>query len=412
METQDARELDFSGKFFLRINAIPRGIKLITWARTIYWFGWGFGETLIPIYILMFSASLTEAGLVNASFDVLFLVSVPFVGIITDAVSSKTLLIIGLCLYPFIGISYYLAGATGLILFIILARAINGISSSIYSVATDTYIRRVAQKGTVASAFGYIASLANFGWVVAAIAGVYLVRFVSIGELLLLITPFSLLAFIPLLRAPKDAAPPVARLDIASIGRPLVTFLKEIAAMQKGLNSVVFLMFILNVASVAATFFIPIDAYKNGASLSAVALLVVISALPTLSEFWLAEFIDGSKLKRKWSLFFSLAALPLLFVAAGLVTAFSGRILIALGIETAAILGSLALESYATVLSRRDRYGEISSVLEGAATLGDLAGPIAIGILTDAIGFTYMFAVAAALFCLIAIYYFKYPIER
>ena len=78
----------------------------------------------------------------------------------------------------------------------------------------------------------------------------------------------------------------------------------------------------------------------------------------------------------------------------------------------AAILGSLALQSYATVLSRRERYGEISSVLEGASTLGDLCGPIAIGILTDAAGFPAMFALSAGLFFLIALYFLKNPIER
>ena len=309
MQTQDARELDFSGSFLVRLKAIPHGVKLITWARTIYWFGWGFGETLLPVYILMFSASLTEAGLVNAGYDVMFLLSVPLVGIIADAVSAKMLLIIGLLLYPFIGISYYLAGGTGLILFIILGRATNGLSSSIYTIATDTYIRRTTPHSTVASAFGYIASMSNFGWAIAAVAGAYLVGFMPIGMLLLLILPFSLLAFIPLLRAPKDEVPVASQLSITSIGKPLVRFLKEIATMRKGLRGIVFLMFILDVASVAATFFIPIAAYKSGASLSAVAMLVVISALPSLSEFWLAEFIDGSRVKREWSLFFSLAAL-------------------------------------------------------------------------------------------------------
>lgn len=360
----------------------------------------------------MFSASLTEAGLVTASYDALFLLSLPLIGLLADAVSSKTLLIIGLLLYPFIGISYYLAGATGLILFIILGKAINGVSYCFDTVGTDTYIRRMSPKHAIASAFGYMASWANFGWAIAAIMGIYLVKFVSIGTLLFMVTPFSLLALIPLLKAKVDKPEVKNTINARNLLKPLLVFLKEIAALRKGLRSVVFLMFIFDIASVAATFFIPIDAYQSGASLSAVAFLVVLSASPSLTEFWLAEFIDGSKAKRRWALFAALAALPLLFVAAAMASAFSARVLIALGIEIAAILGSLALQSYATMLSRRDRYGEISSVLEGASTAGDLVGPIAIGLLTDIAGFPLMFALAAAVFFVIALYYLRHPIER
>jgi hypothetical protein len=88
--------------------------------------------------------------------------------------------------------------------------------------------------------------------------------------------------------------------------------------------------------------------------------------------------------------------LPPLFLAASFLTTFSARIVIALGIEIAAVLGSLALQSYATVLSRRERYGEISSVLEGASTIGDLT----------------MFALAAAVLVFVAVYFFRYPVER
>ena len=180
----------------------------------------------------------------------------------------------------------------------------------------------------------------------------------------------------------------------------------------RGLKGVVFLMFAFDVASIAATFFIPIEAYQSGASLPAVAGLMVVSALPSLAEFWLAEFIDGSKHKRSIALFCALASLPFFFALSVFMSGFLSRIVIALGIETAAIFGSLALESYATILSRRDRYGETASMLEGASTFGDLLAPVAIGIITDALGFPFMFAIAATAFSLIAIYFIRSPIER
>lgn len=411
MDRQDTF-LDFSGKFFPDLSAIPRGIKMVALARATRWFGWGFGEMLLPIFIVSFSASFTEAGLVSAAYDVVFLLSLPLVALFADAVSSKVLLMVGLLIYPFIGASYYLAGATGLVLFVILGRGLNGISYCLDTVGVDTYIRRVAPRGAVASAFGYMGSFANLGWLLAGVLGAWLVQFVPIHWLLFLITPFSLIALLPLLRAKRDLPPPAAQLNLRTLLTPVASFLKEVAVMRRGLKSVVALMFVLDVASVGATFFIPIAAYHNGASLSATALLVIISALPALSEFWLAKFIDGSAEKRHWSLFGSLASLPFLFAAAAVVSGFVAQVVIALGIEIAAILGSLALQSYATVLSRRDRYGEISSMLEGASTVGDLLGPVAIGLFADALGFGSSFALLALLLLGVAIYFLRHPIDR
>jgi MFS family permease len=407
-----ATELDFSGRFRLRLADVPPGVKRVAGARAVRWFGWGFGETLLPVFILMFTTSLTEAGLINSAYDFIFLVSLPFVGFLADAVSSKTLLIIGLLIYPFIGISYYLAGALGLVLFVILGKALNGLSYCLDTVATDTYIRRLSPRRAIASSFGYTASLANGSWLAAALIGAWLVRFVPLNELLLLVTPFSLLALIPFIGVKRDKPESKGKLGARALLAPLSRFLKEAAGLRRGLRHVVFLMFLFDFVSVASTFFIPIAAYKSGASLSAVAILCVLAAAPSLAEFWLAEFIDGSRAKRKNALIFALGALPFLFLAASLLTGFSARILIAFGIEVAAVFGSLALQSYATMLSRRERYGEISSMLEGASTLGDLSAPLAIGMLTDALGFGPMFALAAVLLLFVAFYFFRYPIER
>lgn len=410
MEPQD-RELDFSGTYTPRLKDIPREVRLMTYARAIRWIGWGFGESLLPIFILSFSTSVTETGLINSAYEISFLLALPLIGLLSDVISGRTLVIVALFIYPFISLSYWLGGLTGAVLFIIIAKTVNGVAYCMDSIGNDTYIRRMTPGRIVASAFGYMASVANLAWLLAALAGIYLVHYVSIGNLLLLVAPFSLLGFLPLIHAADDTPKTSSAPTVKSILKPLITFLKEIAALKKGLNHVVFLMFALDVAYITATFFIPIAAYKAGASLSGVALLAVIGSLPALFEFWLAEFIDGNQTKRAWALSLSLVALPVLFVCAAFTSTLLMRTLVAFGVETAAIFGGLALQSYATMLSRRERYGEISSVLEGAASFGYLVGPIALGLLADTVGFTYTFFVIAGIFLTIAFHFLKNPIE-
>lgn len=401
---------EFRRRVAEKISTVPEGVRMLGWTRATRWFGWGFGEPLLPLFILTFSQSLTEAGLLRSIYDIVFLATLPLAGMAADRFSGKHIIALGLLVYPFIGISYYLAGATGAVVFILLARGLNGFTYCLDCVGVDTYIRRVAPRNAIASSFGFMASLGQTGWLLAALIGAYAAQFVPIHVLLFLIVPFNMLAFIPFVRAPKDTPEPQLRPN-TSLFVPLTTLLQEFAAMKKGLYGVVFLMFALSAASVGAGFFIPIAAYKEGASLAAVALLATVSTVPYLLEFWLAELIDGSIRKRRIALSICLLALPFLFIAAGSTSSFGVSILIALGIQTACAFGILALQSYATVLSRRDRYGELSSVLEGATTFGDLLAPVAIGIFADAIGLPITFACMA--FCLagIALYFRARPIE-
>src|SRR3989344_2171452 len=94
----------------------PAGIKLITLATTIRWIGWGFVEGFLPVFLFSFADSYAETGAFQSIYELVFVLAVPFVGMIADKISSKTILVIGLLIYPFIGFSYYWAGVTGMAL--------------------------------------------------------------------------------------------------------------------------------------------------------------------------------------------------------------------------------------------------------------------------------------------------------
>ena len=389
--------LDLRGRDARRTSDVPADVRRVAWARAIRWFGWGFGETLLPIFILGFTTSLAQAGLISSAYDLVFLGSVIVVGSLADSFPGKSLIFLDLLLYPLIGVGYYFAGALGLVSLVILGRALNGLTYCLDTVGVDTYIRRFAKKESIATAFGYVASLANASWLTAALLGAYLVRLIPVYNLLFLITPFSLLAILPLSRAKRDR-PTGGRATLS-----LTRFVSELKAIDSGLRSAISLSFAFEFASVASTFFIPIAAYRGGAGLPGVALLCVISAVPSLFEFWLAQFIDGESEKRRRSLIVAVGSLPPLLFAAAFVTAWSARVVVALGIELAAVFGGLALQSYATAISRPARFGETSSVLEGASTLGDLAAPVIIGVVADARGLPITFALSAVLFLVVGL---------
>lgn len=81
------------------------------------------------------------------------------------------MLTISLLLYPLLSIAYFLAGMWQAALCIVLARLINGVSVSLYSVGEKTLARSYATD-TVSSNIGFIESLGNMLWIAGALIGV------------------------------------------------------------------------------------------------------------------------------------------------------------------------------------------------------------------------------------------------
>lgn len=387
---------------------VPRSIRWIALARATRWLGWGFGETLIPVFIAGLTSSLLEAGIISAVYDAVFLISLPVVAWLAESRSSKSLVQADLFLYPFVGLSYYLAGTFGAVGFVVLARVLNGIAYSLDTVGVNVYLRRMARATGIATSFGYTASLANSTWLAAALAGVVLLRFVKIHVLLFLVAPFALVALLPLRRAGRDQPPVVYPASFSSyLGR----FPTKIFSVRHNFRSVLILTFLLEFASIASTFFIPIAAYHTGTNLSGVALLCVLSSAPSLSEYWLAKLIEGDGKTENWALTLSVAALPFFFVLAAFAASLLELAMAAFGIGLCAVFGILALQTKATRLSPPASYGETTGLMEGALSLSDLLAPAVLGFVADIFGLGRTFELCAGLYIVIAVIVFQLPFE-
>ena len=143
-------------------NDIPIGVRVLTFATSIRWIGWGFAESLIPIFLFSFGHSHANAGILKSFYDIAFIIALPLIGVLADRMRGTTLILIGLGLYVFVGTGYLLAGITGLVIFIVIARFFNGIGYAFDSVGRETYFRRHTPKEKLATVFGYFDSFASF----------------------------------------------------------------------------------------------------------------------------------------------------------------------------------------------------------------------------------------------------------
>ncbi len=384
---------------------IPTGIQIIVISRMLWWCGWGFGEALIPIFLLQFSHSFAETGLFKSVYDLTLLFSLPIIGVLADTASARVLLIAALPLYMLVGIGYYLAGITYLVFFILFARVANGIAYSIGSVGLGSYVRRTVGAAKAPHVFGFIDSMANVAWLSALIAGMFLVRFLPVHLLLLMITPGALIAMIPLFWL--DSARPVASSENTTTREnPYLALIREIRSWNPNLRRIAALSFALASISTLCTFFLPIAAFERGSSLQEVIVMTILFTLPSVASWNIANVLR--RISRRYIVLSSFPLMAVLFALVAALPFYHVEILCALLIEIVIVGTNLTLQGYITAECTSDHCGRVSSILEGIAASANVIVPIAAGVVADLAGFSGLFTIVAVLIFMMSWYAYTY----
>lgn len=389
---------------FSKRKTIPEGVRVLTKATAVRWIGWGFAEPLIPILLLSFSHTFAQAGLLRATYDIAFLLALPMVGAAADRLPATTLILLGLGLYVFVGAGYFLAGLTGLAIFIVLARLMNGLTYALDVVGRETYFRRHVPKDFVATVFGYFDTVANFWWIAAAFAGMVLLRWFTIPALLFLIAPTSLIAWIIIFRF-RQRSKEVLRGVSGAIGvrGAYIDTLKEIGKWTPQLREVAALNFFIAFAGTVMAFFLPIEAYAQGAGFSRTILIGIFFALPSLFGWKLGGWFD----KRGPSVFlYGLISLALFVGSLAFVDSYLWRLFVAFGMGIILELLSVGSGELITRYTQAEHFGRVGGVMKTIGDVGSLTGPLVLGVLIDSQGFARSFFWLAVLIGVLAIAFF------
>ena len=383
-------------------ETLPYGVRVFAWARAIRWIGWGFGEALLPVFIIVFSKSFAEAGFFSSSVDIAGLISLPFIGFWVDKIPARRLVLLSLVLYPIVGVGYFLAGALGLAVYIIIARIANGVTWELENVGIETYYRRTMNSDHIASSFGYIETWSHVAWIVAALIGMVLVRYMPIYYLLFLIAPFALIAYFIALKAPKDSPKADNRPKLSFVHTYRKT-MSEWRTWDSGLWMVSVLILFSSIMSALMYFFIPIDAYLTGANLPMVVLITVFGSVPALFSYKLGRFVDA---RNKYRLIaFGLFATALIVLGLAVFPQFWFKLLAVFLLGITLELFYVAQSALITTLGPSESYGRRGSAFESVITLGDLTAPIILGVGLDILGFSNVALITAVIALVLAVGY-------
>jgi len=381
---------------------LPQGVRLIAWARAIRWIGWGFGESLLPVFILLFSKTFAEMGLLSSTVDIAGLVCLPLIGMWADRVPARRLVLWSLILYPLVGISYLLAGIWGMAIFIVIARVVNGLTWELENVGMETYYRRETDQDKIGASFGYIETWSHVAWVAASLIGIFLVRFFPIHWLLFCIAPFALIGYFVVLRAPTDPVHSV-RMRKASFVRSFGRALGEWKTWNSRLWLLCLLVLFSSVVSSLMYFFVPIDAFLGGANLPMVVLITVFGSLPALFGYRLGRLADESDKYRLIAL--GLAGVGAVGLGLAVLPYYWFKLVAMLFLGVILELFYVAQSSLVTTLGPEETYGERGSAFEAVTVLGDLVAPLILGISLDLFGFGTVALIIAVVSIILGLIY-------
>lgn len=369
------------------LKDIPDGIKLVSWATAIRYIGWGSVEGLLPIFLYSFSKSYFGAGFLSSIYDIVFIVSLPFIGMLADRIAGKKTIILGLMFYPFIGLSYFIAGATSMLLFVIIARIMNGLAYALDLTGRNTYFRRHSSFQNASAVFGYFETVTNFWWMAAMITSIWLLSFVKIHVLFLLLIPTVSVAILMIFKLKsekeekiKDGLSNIFTFDY------FTKIIWEIKKWNKSLKFITAATFLLAFINTIIEFIIPIYLYKNGASIQYVIFIAVILTIPNLFGFYLGKFLDK---KRELGVSLGIALMAILLLSFPFVTFKLFQIFILLGIGVAFQMVILGCNGMITLVSNSEQYGIVSSVMSAVSDIGNILGMMILGYIVDKNGLNY-----------------------
>jgi MFS family permease len=370
----------------MRIN---KDVRLIAWGTAIRWFGWGFVEALIPVFMFSFSHSYFLTGLLDSAINIFFILTLPLAGYLADRRGCRILLIMSWLIYPLVGLSYFLGGATGLVFFVVLARFLNGSAYAFDVVGRDTYFRRHTLKSKISSVFGYFSSLGNFWWVVAVLSSFLFIPYVEVHWMFIAISITATIAlFIVAFAVTPDPIKTKRKVHFAD---SYTTIWKEVKQWKPGLRFLSFYSFFLGFISIIAGFFIPIYVYTQEESLRQVIAITAVMAVPSLFDRFIGKLAD--KLKVKGMIIGLLLLVPLILGLA--FVNYIGQLIISFFIMAVIELLYLTEQGIITRITKPAHYGRVDGILQLIGTLGSILGPMTLGLIIDNKGETYAFTFLA-----------------
>ncbi|MGC6587784.1 MFS transporter [Paenibacillus sp. Dod16] len=328
----------------------------------------------LPLYIKHLGGSETQVGLAAGAFTLTAVVFRPMVGGLVDRYGRRAFYIWGLIFFV---LSMYLYDWVGSILLLLALRILHGASWAFSTTSIGTVITDLIPASRRGEGMGWYGMAMTVAMAIGPMLGTYIVGGYSFQTLFLVATGLSLVAFILayMTRAPYQAKPSAGRIQLV----------------EKSVLPVTVAIFFLAVAYGGITTFLPL--FAESIRVNPGTFFLVYAVALTLIRPFAGKLSDrfGEAAVIIPSLVVTTGALIVLSLSSGLPGLIIAAILYGIGFGSA----QPALQAATLRIAPEDRRGAANASFMTAFDLGIGLGAILLGLVSERIGYAYLFTVTA-----------------
>jgi MFS family permease len=357
--------------------------------------------TNLPSYAETVGAGALVIGLLIAVYDFAEVFAKPAAGLLADRRGMRLVLLWGLGVFIF-GSLLFLIVSPKLLL---LVRFTQGLGAAALSTVSIALVAKHFAQGR-GRAFGIYNAVKGAGYVIAPASGGFIISYWNFRAIFIVSASVGLVALVLSLFLPRD----VHRKDGMKDEDEKLTLRQFLLVFKEPILLPVYAIVLINMFLVGILFgFLPV--YLHGIGYTSLESGSVVS-VATLS-YLLVQPLAGHLGDRFGMTRTVIAGLMLAALATTAITFASGVILAALAITAGLGIGTVWTNSDALVslLARQDRLGTSIGAAQSFKELGDMAGPILVGLITQFYGVRTGFVSCGllALLCLIPLVWFHAP---
>lgn len=328
----------------------------------------------LPLYIKHLGGSETQVGLAAGAFTLTAVVFRPMVGGLVDRYGRRAFYVWGLIFFV---LSMYLYDWVGSILLLLALRILHGASWAFSTTSIGTVITDLIPTSRRGEGMGWYGMAMTVAMAIGPMLGTYIVSGYSFRTLFLVATGLSLIAFILayMTRAPYQAKPSAGRIQLV----------------EKSVLPVTVAIFFLAVAYGGITTFLPL--FAESIRVNPGTFFLVYAVALTLIRPFAGKLSDrfGEAAVIIPSLVVTAGALIVLSLSSGLPGLITAAILYGIGFGSA----QPALQAATLRIAPEDRRGAANASFMTAFDLGIGLGAILLGLVSERIGYAYLFTVTA-----------------
>ncbi|MEC0259998.1 MFS transporter [Paenibacillus lautus] len=328
----------------------------------------------LPLYIKHLGGSETQVGLAAGAFTLTAVVFRPMVGGLVDRYGRRAFYVWGLIFFV---LSMYLYDWVGSILLLLALRILHGASWAFSTTSIGTVITDLIPTSRRGEGMGWYGMAMTVAMAIGPMLGTFIVSGYSFRTLFLVATGLSLIAFILayMTRAPYQAKPSAGRIQLV----------------EKSVLPVTVAIFFLAVAYGGITTFLPL--FAESIRVNPGTFFLVYAVALTLIRPFAGKLSDrfGEAAVIIPSLVVTAAALIVLSLSSGLPGLITAAILYGIGFGSA----QPALQAATLRIAPENRRGAANASFMTAFDLGIGLGAIVLGLVSERIGYAYLFTVTA-----------------